>query len=101
MNIRIRGIAHTVLALFTVQTLLATGPAWAQVSAGPTAIPGQKPLINAGANGVPFAHIRHRSRAGVSRNQYNQFNVQPGGLILNNSTGSVKPRQGGGISGNP
>ena len=92
--------ARIFLALFTLQTVLATGPAWAQVTAAPGAPAGQKPLIDASANGVPIVHIAPPSAGGVSRNQYQQFNVGPNGLILNNSTGNVLTQQGGWITGN-
>ena len=39
-------------------------------------------------------------KAGVSRNQFDQFNVGTKGLILNNSTGNAQTQIGGWISGN-
>ncbi|MDB5841635.1 MAG: Polymorphic rane protein Filamentous hemagglutinin/Adhesin, partial [Herminiimonas sp.] len=50
---------------------------------------------------VPIVLIAPPSPAGVSRNQYSQFNVNANGLILNNSTGRVATSQAGWIAGNP
>ncbi|MDO8277739.1 MAG: filamentous hemagglutinin N-terminal domain-containing protein, partial [Burkholderiaceae bacterium] len=87
-------------ALFMVQTLLAVAPAYAQITATPGAASGQKPLMDAAANGTPIVLVAPPSRAGVSRNLYEQFNVGAKGLILNNSTGNVQTQLGGWISGN-
>jgi filamentous hemagglutinin len=56
--------------------------------------------MDAAQNGVPIVHIAPPSAAGVSRNQYDQFNVNPNGLILNNSAAPVQTQQGGWITGN-
>ncbi|MEO7548553.1 MAG: filamentous hemagglutinin N-terminal domain-containing protein, partial [Ramlibacter sp.] len=92
--------ARLFTAVFALQTALAAGPAFAQVTAAPGAPAGQRPLIDAAANGVPIVHIAPPSAAGVSRNQYQQFNVQGNGLILNNSKGNVQTQLGGWITGN-
>ncbi len=97
--------ARVFTAVFSLQTLLAFMPlyapmAYAQVTAAPGATSGQKPLIDAAQNGVPIVHIAPPSTAGVSRNQYKDFNVGTNGLILNNSTGNVNTTLGGMITGN-
>lgn len=92
--------ARVFVALFALQTVLATGPAYAQLTAAPGAPAGQRPLIDAAANGVPIVHIAPPSAAGVSRNQYQHFNVPAQGLILNNSTQNVRTQLGGWITGN-
>ncbi|MCW5287515.1 filamentous hemagglutinin N-terminal domain-containing protein [Verminephrobacter aporrectodeae subsp. tuberculatae] len=96
----LRRTARVFSALFLAQTLLAMPPAYAQLRATPGAPSGQKPLIDAAANGTPIVLIAPPSKSGVSRNQYEQFNVGPQGLILNNSTGTVQTRIGGWITGN-
>lgn len=69
--------------------------------ASPSAPAGQRPVIDAAQNGVPVAHIAAPTAGGVSRNQYQQFNVDKNGLILNNSAGNVQSQLGGWIAGNP
>ena len=44
---------------------------------------------------------RRPSAAGVSRNVYNQFDVQRNGVILNNSRTAVQTQLGGCVQGNP
>jgi len=81
--------------------------AWSQAQpklsavASSTAPSGQRPIMDAAGNGVPIVHIAPPSAAGVSRNQYQQFNVDANGLILNNSPGNVQTQLGGWIGGNP
>ena len=72
---------------------------YAQVVADPAAA--RRPVVDAAANGVPLVQIVAPSGAGVSRNLYQQFNVDPRGLILNNSTGVVATQLGGYVAGNP
>jgi len=96
----LRVAARVFTSLFLAQTLMAGMPALAQLTAAPRAPSGQKPLIDAAANGTPIVLIAPPSKGGVSRNQYEQLNVGPKGLILNNSTGNVQTQIGGWISGN-
>ncbi|RDS80536.1 filamentous hemagglutinin N-terminal domain-containing protein, partial [Dyella monticola] len=59
-----------------------------------------RPGIDTAANGVPVVNITAPSVAGVSRNQYQQFNVDTRGLILNNSAGVSQTQLAGYIVGN-
>ncbi|MES2974160.1 MAG: hemagglutinin repeat-containing protein [Pseudomonadota bacterium] len=100
MSHTFRAFARLFTAVYITQTLLASVPAYSQVTASPGAPSGQKPLIDAAANGVPLVLIAPPNPSGVSRNQYGQFNVAPGGLILHNATGNVQTRLGGWVKGN-
>jgi len=62
---------------------------------------GQRPIIDAAANGVPLVHIAPPNASGVSRNGYKDFNVGSNGLILNNSATPVQTQLGGWTAGNP
>ena len=93
----LRAIAWAILSLSSLQPL-----AWGQSVIGSTSAPaGQRPIIDAAQNGVPIVHIAPPSAAGVSRNGYQQFNVNANGLILNNSASTVQTQLGGYIAGNP
>jgi len=94
--------ARRVIAWVTLVTYLGQPLAvMAQVVADPSAAPQNRPLIDNTANGLPLVQITTPSAAGVSHNQYSQFNVAPSGLILNNSTNPVTSQQGGYALGNP
>lgn len=58
------------------------------------------PQITQSQNKTTVVNINQASAAGVSRNQYNQFNVGPNGLILNNSTAITQTQLAGYIDGN-
>jgi filamentous hemagglutinin len=96
----VRRMARTMASLLVLQSSLSVLPAYAQTTASSSAPAGQRPILDASRNGVPIVHIAPPSKAGVSRNQYDQFNVNQNGLILNNSPTNVQTQQGGWISGN-
>lgn len=72
----------------------------ASVAADQAAVAQNHPMIDVAANGVPIVQIAVPSPAGVSHNQYQQFNVGPNGLILNNSAGIINTKLAGYITGN-
>ncbi|RXZ36330.1 filamentous hemagglutinin N-terminal domain-containing protein [Oxalobacteraceae bacterium CAVE-383] len=72
----------------------------AQIVADPNA-GGQRPVIDQSANGLPVVQIVTPDAGGMSHNKYQQFNVDPGGAILNNATAAIQTQQGGFIGGNP
>ncbi|MBD9656688.1 hemagglutinin repeat-containing protein [Pseudomonas sp. PDM12] len=81
---------------------LAAMPAWANgIVADPNAPGGQRPNVLESANGTPQVNIAAPSAAGVSRNNYSQFDVDGRGAILNNSPTNSQTQLGGWIEGNP
>jgi filamentous hemagglutinin len=90
---------HSVI-IPTLVPLFALRHAQAQTVPAASAPSGQKAIMDAARNGVPIANIAPPSAAGVSRNQFTQFNVNTNGLILNNSAGNVQTQLGGWINGN-
>ncbi|WHS59041.1 hemagglutinin repeat-containing protein [Pseudomonas sp. G2-4] len=81
---------------------LSVTPAWAgTIVADPGAPAGQRPMVIESANGTPQVNIRAPSAGGVSRNTYNQFDVDSRGVILNNGTANSQTKLGGWIEGNP
>ncbi|WP_260961240.1 two-partner secretion domain-containing protein [Pseudomonas citri] len=81
---------------------LSVAPAWAgTIVADPGAPAGQRPMVIESANGTPQVNIRAPSAGGVSRNTYNQFDVDGRGVILNNGATDSQTRLGGWVQGNP
>jgi filamentous hemagglutinin len=81
---------------------LLTAPyAQAQIVSNPAAPNGMRPTILVAPNGIPAVNIATPSAAGVSRNQYLQFDVNGRGVVVNNSRTTVQSGLGGWINGNP
>ena len=97
-----RRMLTVTLALFLAQQWLGSAEAVAAgIVPAPNAPAANHPLTDTARNGVPIVDIAPPSAAGVSNNQYSQFNTASNGAILNNSTGNVQTQLGGWISGNP
>ena len=73
----------------------------AQIRSDPSAPGNQRPTVLLAPNGVPLVNIQTPSAAGVSRNTYSQFDVQPNGAILNNSRTDTSTQLGGWVQANP
>ncbi|GLQ98656.1 hemagglutinin repeat-containing protein [Dyella mobilis] len=91
-----RTLSAAVLSALLTAPLLAA----AQVTPDPHAAT-HRPGTSAAGNGVPVVNIVAPSAAGVSHNQYRQFNVDRQGLILNNDAGVSTTQLGGYVTGNP
>ncbi|AFK63985.1 hemagglutinin-related protein [Advenella kashmirensis WT001] len=82
-------------------TLLPGIPAYAQIVANKAMPAHTQPSVVTTANGLPQVNIQTPNGAGVSMNNYSQFDVQKNGAILNNSITSTKTQLAGWIQGNP
>ncbi|GBG57802.1 toxin CdiA [Sporomusaceae bacterium FL31] len=89
-------ISWLTVAVYLTQPSLAA----AQVIADGSAPANQRPAIENAQNGVQVVQITAPSAAGVSRNQYLQFNVDTQGLILNNASSFSQTQLAGYIAGN-
>jgi filamentous hemagglutinin len=90
-------VTWSMLFLYLTQPILAS----AEVVADPKAPKANTPQVQTTANGLPVVQIAAPSASGVSRNLYQQFNVDPSGLILNNSQLITQTQLAGYITGNP
>ncbi len=93
---KVHGICFALLL-----SLGAVQPALAGIIADGRAPGTQQPTIIHSANGTPQVNIQSPGAAGVSRNQYSQFDVDNKGVILNNSYNNVQTQLGGMVAGNP
>ena len=76
--------------------------AWAEAPILPdTTAPGNRyPLVQETANGIPLVNISAPTAGGVSRNDYERFNIPAKGAILNNSYTLSKTELAGYVQGN-
>ena len=99
MNIR----KHTAMAIFAA--LLATNSApWIPMALANPVVPDQGklgPKIEEARNGMTVVNINTPNDKGLSHNQYDAFNVDHKGLILNNANRPVNTELAGYIMGNP
>ncbi|MFI8418056.1 filamentous hemagglutinin N-terminal domain-containing protein [Serratia sp. NPDC078593] len=62
--------------------------------------PAGGPSVSAGANGSTVININAPGQGGVSHNIYTQFDVDKGGVVLNNSNAGSATQLAGNIAGN-
>lgn len=60
----------------------------------------RQPLVQETANGIPLVNISAPTAGGVSRNDYERFNIPTKGAILNNSYTLSKTELAGYVQGN-
>ena len=83
--------------LFMAETVsMAAGP----IMPDPKAEARHQPQVEETANGIPLVNITAPSSGGVSRNEYEMFNVPDKGAILNNSYTLSKTELAGYVQGN-
>ena len=83
--------------LFMAETVsMASGP----IMPDPKAEARHQPQVEETANGIPLVNITAPSSGGVSRNEYETFNVPDKGAILNNSYTLSKTELAGYVQGN-
>ncbi|UPG94222.1 hemagglutinin repeat-containing protein [Luteibacter aegosomatissinici] len=87
------------LALAAFIALVGT-PIAAQAQVAGAGNPAHRPTVDTAANGTPVVNIVAPTQAGVSHNQYEHFNVDSKGLILNNSASVSQTQQAGYVVGN-
>ena len=99
MNIR----KHTAMAIFAA--LLTTNSApWIPMALANPVVPAQDalgPKTEEARNGMTVVNINTPNDKGLSHNQYDAFNVDHKGLILNNANRPVNTELAGYIMGNP
>ncbi|BEO28406.1 16S rRNA endonuclease CdiA [Serratia marcescens] len=82
--------------------LMFAGPVMADgIVADGGANPTQRPEVINTQNGLPQVNITAPNQAGISHNQYQQFDVDAKGAILNNSAVMTSTQMAGMIQGNP
>ncbi len=88
-----RSVAWITLVAYIGQPMLATAEVITAAN--------NRTTVDVTANGLPLVQIATPNAAGLSHNQYTQFNVGPAGAILNNSNATVQTQQAGLVSANP
>ncbi|WP_051384453.1 filamentous hemagglutinin N-terminal domain-containing protein [Nitratidesulfovibrio termitidis] len=82
--------------------LLVCPPAMAEgIRPAPDAPAANRPGMDAAKNGVPVVNIVRPNGGGVSHNMFHDFNVEPKGVIINNSNQPGVSQLGGVLANNP
>ncbi|WP_423203671.1 DUF637 domain-containing protein [Pseudomonas kribbensis] len=85
---------------FLLANVMFWQPMWAQADGIVVSAPGT--TLDRAGNGVPIINIATPNGAGLSHNQFHDYNVDAQGVILNNATSRTQLTQMGGIIlGNP
>jgi len=90
--------------IYLIVILLVLEPGIAAAAGGIIVAPGapasKQPTLDAAPNGVTIINIVKPSASGLSHNQFDQFNVNSQGVIINNSLKPGVSQLGGAIAGN-
>ncbi|QUG76200.1 filamentous hemagglutinin N-terminal domain-containing protein [Erwinia sp. E602] len=98
---RRRWVALRPLALLVGLAVSATPVLAAGIVADGRAPASQQPQVIDTQNGLPQVNISAPNQAGLSHNQYQQFDVDKRGAILNNSATMTQTQLAGMVQGNP
>ena len=100
-KLHLTAFRRSLITLTFISGVFISHTAIAQIRSDPSAPGNQRPTVLLAPNGVPLVNIQTPSAAGVSRNTYSQFDVQPNGAILNNSRTDTSTQLGGWVQANP
>lgn len=101
MNIKMKATlkaAFTGAALGMIPVVQVT---YAQQVVDPAAAAGKQSTMTQSLNGTAVQNIAAPNATGLSHNQFNTFNVNPRGLVINNSSVNVISHIGGAVVANP
>ena len=94
---------YTATALCAALLVTNSGP-WIPLAVAQSIVPNQGkmgPTMDEAPNGTPIVNINKPNAKGLSHNQYDMFNVDDKGVILNNSRRPVSTELAGYVMGNP
>lgn len=94
---------YTATALCVALLVTNSGP-WIPLAVAQSIVPNQGkmgPTMDEAPNGTPIVNINKPNANGLSHNQYDMFNVDDKGVILNNSRRPVSTELAGYVMGNP
>lgn len=94
---------YTATALCAALLVTNSGP-WIPLGVAQSIVPNQGamgPNMDEARNGTPIVNINKPNAKGLSHNQYDMFNIDEKGVILNNSKRPVSTELAGYVMGNP
>lgn len=94
---------YTATALCAALLVTNSGP-WIPLAVAQSIVPNQEkmgPTMDEAPNGTPIVNINKPNANGLSHNQYDMFNVDDKGVILNNSRRPISTELAGYVMGNP
>ena len=94
---------YTATALCAALLATNSGP-WIPLAVAQSIVPNQGkmgPTMDEAPNGTPIVNINKPNANGLSHNQYDMFNVDDKGVILNNSRRPISTELAGYVMGNP